>query len=238
MMSSLRGILNYCEMDEDVYTSYISNPMRHIKSIEKDKEEVRQTVFLEDSEVDYLISYLVEKDKLMQALFVSLAYTSVARRAELLQVEKHSFLNDDSFMTNKIVGKGGKQFNLFYDKRTKLLAQEYLAQRTDDLDTLWITNKLDPRPISYESLHAWCVTFRAILENKFDKPMPISAHDFRHSGLENYKSSSHHSLQYMGVDSLDLNTLKILSNHDSISTTEAYLRNRDNEILAQLFDTN
>lgn len=235
VMSSLRGILQYCEDDTDIYDSYIQNPMRKIKSIERDKEEIREGVFLEDKEVDYLISYLVSHNKLQQALYVSLSYSSAGRRNEVLQVTKQSFLEDGVHKTNKIRGKGGKQFNLMYDKRTKLLAQEYLAERTDDLDTLWITNKNDPRPISYESLHAWCISFRAILENEFDKPLPISAHDFRRSALENYENSTHHSLQYMNIDKLDLNTLKILAHHDSVQTTEGYLRDKSSDILDNLF---
>lgn len=235
MMSSLRGILQYCEDDTDIYDSYIQNPMRKIKSIEKDKEEIREGVFLEDKEVDYLISYLVSHNKLQQALYVSLSYSSAGRRNEVLQVTKQSFLDDTVNKTNKIQGKGGKQFNLMYDKRTKLLAQKYLSQRDDDLETLWITNKNDPRPISYESLHAWCISFRAILENEFDKSLPISAHDFRRSALENYENSTHHSLQYMNIDKLDLNTLKILAHHDSVQTTEGYLRDKSSDILDNLF---
>ena len=39
----------------------------------------------------------------------------------------------------------------------------------------------------------------------------------------------------MGKDRLDINTLRILANHEDISITQSYLRNKDNDLLEDLF---
>lgn len=63
----------------------------------------------------------------------------------------------------------------------------------------------------------------------------LNSHSFRHSSLENYENGTHHSLRYIGVDKMDIKELKVLANHSDTSTTERYLKNRDNERLQSLF---
>lgn len=61
VQSSIRNLLQFAEDDEEIYEDYEVNPMRKIKSVEK--EPVREIVFLTDEQVTYLIDYLLEKGK-------------------------------------------------------------------------------------------------------------------------------------------------------------------------------
>lgn len=101
VQSSIRNLLQFAEDDEEIYEDYEVNPMRKIKSVEK--EPVREIVFLTDEQVTYLINYLLEKGKTQKALFVSFAYDSVARRNEISQVQKYSFQDITKSSTNEVV---------------------------------------------------------------------------------------------------------------------------------------
>ena len=235
VQSSLRNLLEFVVDDEDEYEDYYRNPMKKIKSVEKNP--TREIVFLEDSEVDYLIDYLLEKEKYQKALYVSLSYDSAGRRNEIAQVEKFSFLDDNKNTTNEVIGKRSKKFTLMYSKRTRDIANKWLEERgEDDVDSLWVSYyNGEPRPLRYETLYQWAVSFRSILESEYDKDLPLNPHSFRHSALENYENGTHHTLIYLGEEKLDINTLRILANHNDISITQSYLKDKDSEVLNDLF---
>ena len=235
VQSSLRNLLEFVVDDEDEYEDYYQNPMKKIKSIEKNP--TREIVFLEDKEIDYLLNYLIEHNKIQKALYVSLSYDSAGRRNEIIQVEKYSFLDDEKSTTNEVVGKRSKKFTLMYSNRTKEIAKEWLEERgEDDIDSLWVSYyNGEARPLRYETLYAWAISFRSILESEYDKDLPLNPHSFRHSSLENYENGTHHTLKYLGEDRLDINTLRILANHNDISITQSYLKDKDSEVLNDLF---
>ena len=235
MQSSLRNILEYCEMDDDDYKDYTRNQMKGIKSLEK--KEVREIFFLTDDQITYLIDYYINKKDYQKALYISLSYDSAARRGEIAQVEKHSFMNRENSNTNIVTGKGDKTFILFYMERTKDIAEKYLEQRGDDnIDSLWITGKGEnKRPIKYSSLYDWVVSFRKVLNKEYKEEIDLNPHSFRHSSLEAYNNGTHYNLQFMNKDSLSINELQLLANHSSIDITQSYLKNKDEEILQGLF---
>lgn len=235
VQSSLRNLLEFVVDDEDEYEDYYQNPMKKIKSIEKNP--IREIVFLEDKEIDYLLNYLIEHNKIQKALYVSLSYDSAGRRNEIIQVEKYSFLDDEKSTTNEVVGKRSKKFTLMYSNRTKEIAKKWLEERgEDDIDSLWVSYyNGEARPLRYETLYAWAISFRSILESEYDKDLPLNPHSFRHSSLENYENGTHHTLKYLGEDRLDINTLRILANHNDISITQSYLKDKDSEVLNDLF---
>lgn len=235
VQSSLRNLLEFVVDDEDEYEDYYQNPMKKIKSIEKNP--TREIVFLEDKEIDYLLNYLIEHNKIQKALYVSLSYDSAGRRNEIIQVEKYSFLDDEKSTTNEVVGKRSKKFTLMYSNRTKEIAKKWLEERgEDDVDSLWVSySNGEARPLRYETLYAWAISFRSILESEYDKDLPLNPHSFRHSSLENYENGTHHTLKYLGEDRLDINTLRILANHNDISITQSYLKDKDSEVLNDLF---
>ena len=235
VQSSLRNLLEFVVDDEDEYEDYYQNPMKKIKSIEKNP--TREIVFLEDKEIDYLLNYLIEHNKIQKALYVSLSYDSAGRRNEIIQVEKYSFLDDEKSTTNEVVGKRSKKFTLMYSNRTKEIAKKWLEERgNDDIDSLWVYYyNGEARPLRYETLYAWAISFRCILESEYYKDFPLNPHSFRHSSLENYENGTHHTLKYLGEDRLDINTLRILANHNDISITQSYLKDKDSEVLNDLF---
>ena len=235
VQSSLRNLLEFVVDDEDEYEDYYQNPMKKIKSIEKNP--TREIVFLEDKEINYLLNYLIEHNKIQKALYVSLSYDSAGRRNEIIQVEKYSFLDDEKSTTNEVVGKRSKKFTLMYSNRTKEIAKKWLEERgEDDIDSLWVSYyNGEARPLRYETLYAWAISFRSILESEYDKDLPLNPHSFRHSSLENYENGTHHTLKYLGEDRLDINTLRILANHNDISITQSYLKDKDSEVLNDLF---
>lgn len=233
--SSIRNLLAFAEDDEEEYPDYLQNPMKKIKSIPK--LEVKEVVFIEDYQVTFLLDYLIKKEQYQKALYLSLSYDSAGRRNEIWQVEKHSFLQDGVFKTNSVTGKRAKVFPLMYSKRTQKIARQWLEQRGEDsIDSLWVTGKdKDKRALGYDALYNFAISFRAILESEYDEDIPLTSHSIRHFSLENYQNSTHHALQYMGKENLDLNTLRILANHNDISITQSYLKNKDSEILSELF---
>ena len=235
VQSSIRNLLQFAEDDEDDWGDYESNPMRKIKSIEK--APVREIVFLTDEQITFLINYLLEKGKTQKALYVSLSFDSTARRNEVIQVEKYSFMDESLSKTNVVQGKRSKMFALMYSNRTKEIAKKWLEERgEDDIDSLWVSYyNGEARPLRYETLYAWVVSFRSILEAKYDEDLPIFPHVFRHSAAECYTDGTHYALSEMGRDKLEISELKILMRHENIDITNSYLKNKDDEILESLF---
>ena len=235
IQSSIRNLLQFAEDDEDDWGDYESNPMRKIKSVEK--QPVKDIVFLTDEQVTFLIDYLLEKGKTQKALYVSLSYSSAGRRNEVVQVRKDGFLENGVHKTLAVTGKRGKKFPLMYDDRTKDIAKQWLEERgEDDVDSLWISYyNGQPRPLQYETLYQWAISFRSILEAEYDEEIPLNPHSFRHSSLQNLEDGTSSVLKFLGKDKLDINTLRILANHSDISTTQGYLKNKDEEILDGLF---
>lgn len=230
---SLRNMLEYCVEDDDYYEDYEINVMKSIKGMQK--EDVREIHFLTDDQVVGMIDYLVERKKYQKALYLTVSYESAGRRNEIFQIEKENFLENK--FTNEVIGKRAKKFKLLYFNKSRELAKLYFDQRgEDDLPELWTIGRGDKiRPAKYETLYQWTVSFRDILEKTSGDKADINPHSFRHTSLTNYNNGTHYVLKELGVEKLDLNVLKALANHSDISTTESYLPNRDEEMLAEAF---
>src|SRR5699024_11868025 len=112
-----------------------------------------------------------------------------------------------------------------YMNRTRELAKEHLRQRgEDDIDSLWVSYyNGKARALTYETLYAWAVSFRSILEDKYNEDIPLNPHSFRHTSLENYENGSHLNLKDMGKDSLTIDELRMLANSEDISITASHL---------------
>lgn len=230
---SLRNLLEYCVEDDDYYEGYEINVMKSIKGLQK--EEVREIHFLTDEEIVLIMDHLVKLKKYQKALYLAISYESAGRRNEIFQIKKQNFTTNK--MTNEVIGKRAKKFKLLYFNKSRELAELYMEQRgEDDLLELWTTGKGDKRiAAKYETLYQWTVSFRDILEKKTGIRTDINPHSFRHTSLNNYNNGTHYVLKELGVEKLDLKILKALANHSDISTTEGYLPNRDEEMLAEAF---
>lgn len=226
--SSVRNLLEYaCVSDE---YSYQNNEMAHIKGLRK--EPVREIVFLTDKQVNILIDELLKRKHFQKALWVSLAYDSAARRAELHQVQKEGFL--DNNQTNVVVGKRSKKFRLIYFNRTKILFALWMRQRgEDDIPSLWVTGKGEnKKPMSYTTMYGFVDEFRKILKKRTGEDILLNEHSFRHSAATNYENGTHFVLREIGKDKLDLRLLQTLMHHSDVGTTQNYLKDDSEERLA------
>lgn len=226
--SSLRNLLEFACISEDY--DYEVNAMQHIRGLQK--EPVREIVFLTDQQVNILIDELLKRKHYQKALFVSLAYDSAGRRNELHQVKKNNFLENNQ--TNTVIGKRGKKFKLIYFNRTKIIYKLWTKQRgEDDLDTLWVSGKdSHKRPMTYTAMYGFVDEFREILKTRTGEDVPLNEHSFRHSSLQAYSDSTHHTLKELNKEGLDIRMLQALAHHESSQTTEGYLQDNSQEQLA------
>src|SRR5699024_12494032 len=123
-----------------------------------------------------------------------------------------------------------------YSNRTKDIAKKWLEERgEDDIDSLWVSYyNEEARPLRYETLYAWVVSFRSILEDKYDEDFPIFPHVFSHSAAECYTDGTNYALSEMGRDKLEISELQILMRHENIDINNSYLNNIDVEILERM----
>lgn len=231
LMSAVRSMLTFAEEDEDY--DYDLNYASKVKGLPK--ESVRDIQFLTDEQVSKIRDYLKKHEEYQKMVLLDLAYDSAGRRNELSQVCKEGLL--DKNFTNTVIGKRGKKFPLIYFSRTKESLKLWLDQRgEDDIESLWVIGKGEnKKEASYETLYDWFIYMAKVLEKLEDKATPFNAHSFRHSALENLGNGTHYVLREIGKEKLELNELKVYAHHSDVSTTSSYLKNDENNILAQTF---
>lgn len=230
IMSCCKSLLNYIA-DDDEY-DYDSNQAAKVKGLHKDK--VREIIFLEDEVIQKLFDKFMEEKRYREATLLGLAYDSAGRKGELSQVLKQS-ITDDRNSTNIVVGKGGKKFPLIYFDLTKKAAKEYLNQRGEDgIDALFIT--ADKRVARKEILYNWVVGWRKDLKELTGKDYNINVHSLRHSCLQNMSNGTHYVCRNSNIGNISLEKLKIIANHNDISTTAGYLKDNSKDELEDLFN--
>ena len=101
--------------------------------------------------------------------------------------------------------------------------------------SLWIVGKGEnKKPASYETLYNWVQDFVKLYKELFGKELKFNAHSFRHSALESLSTGDHYVCKKLNKK-FDLQELKLLAHHSDISTTDSYLKNKDDEMLAEAF---
>lgn len=233
LMSALRSMLAYASDEEDYEDELEINYAQKVKGLQKEK--VREIVFLEDEEIEYIYSRLMEKSKYQQALLISLMYDSAGRRNECYQIEKN-FGEVDKNFTNTVTGKRNKKFRLLYRTRTRETYKILMEHRKDDCPYLWTTRQNgEIVQASYETLYAWVISWRKILAEKFEYK-EFNPHSFRHSALENYADGSHYVCrEHLDGKALTLDQLKLLAHHEDVSTTMSYLKDKGEDELLSAF---
>lgn len=228
MLSTTRNLLNF-GMDEEDYEEEFenckANPSR-IKGMQKEK--VREIIFLTDEEILKIYNHLMDNEEYSQALLCALMYDSACRRNEVFQVKRSDLSIDGKLTKSDVVGKRGKKFKLLYNELTIKAFKKLEETRTDDFDTPWLT--ISGNPASYETLYAWVVSWRKILDNTKE----FNAHSWRHSALTNLENGTHYIARKLGKK-FELKELQILAHHEDISVTDSYIKNRDEEILLSAF---
>lgn len=236
---SLRNFLEYLTSDEDIIEDYEVeiNYMSKIKGLVK--EEVREIVFLTDEEIQAIIKRLVKDKEYQKALLIALSYESGGRRNEIYQVTKDSLMDESNNKTNEVVGKRGKRFELRYFSKTKEIFKLYLDQRGNDNEPyLWYKKEGEEvSEIGYTTLYQWVVDARNIYQEIYGTRKLFNNHSFRHANAENLLNGTHYILKELGRDSLDLGEIKLLLHHQSTTTTETYVIDRDEIKEEELFGT-
>lgn len=231
--SSLRNLLNFLAEDDDIYDEYEMNAMQYIKGVPQ--ETIREIIFLSNEQVEMLVNELINREKYKIAMFVSLAYDSVGRKAEIAQVTRESFEGDGN-QTNEVIGKRAKRFKLRYFSRTKDIYDKYIKEKDMISGPLfYYYSKGEITPLDSDSYYPWCIKCRQILEELTGEYLFFNVHSFRHSGLENYNNGTHYALKELGKEKFDVQELKLLANHADIATTQGYLKDKDLEMENSLF---
>lgn len=232
LMSALRSMLEYASNEEDYEDEIEINYASKVKGLSK--ESVREIFFLSDDKIETMYNHLVKENKLQKACYLAMLYDTAARRNEIHQIEKTNLL--ESNFTNKVVGKRGKVFTLMYFDRSKEAIKAWLEQRgEDDIKSLWVVGKGEnKRPASYVTLYNWVQDFVELYEELFEEKIQFNAHSFRHSALESLSTGEHYICKKLNKK-FDLQDLKLLAHHSDISTTDSYLKNKDDEKLAEAF---
>lgn len=233
LMSAVRSMLSFIEDDDDY--DYTINQASKIKGLAR--EPVKEIYFLTDNQVKKLYNELIRREKYLHALYLSLSYDSAGRRNECYQVLKDGLLERN--FTNKVTGKRGKNFRLLYFDRTKEALKLYLDYRgNDEIPELWVLkNEKDKKyVIKYNTLYKYIVEMANILEEVEGKHIPFNPHSLRHSSLENFNNGSHYMCKKLNKKKgFSLEELKVFANHSSTQTTEGYLKNKDSDILENMF---
>lgn len=232
LMSALRSMLEFASNEEDYEDDIEINYAAKVKGLSK--ESVREIFFLSDEKIEKMYNYLKENKEYQKACYLAMLYDTAGRRNEIHQIKKDGLLENN--FTNKVVGKRGKVFTLIYFDRSKEAIELWLNQRgEDDIESLWVVGNEDQRrPASYVTLYNWVQDFVKLHEQLFGEKVQFNAHSFRHSALESLSTGDHYLCKKLNKK-FDLQELKLLAHHSDISTTDGYLKNKDDEQLAQAF---
>lgn len=231
LLAPLKGMLEYATNEEDYEDDIEINYASKVKGVQKEK--TRDIVFLSDDEVDIIYTELMNKKKYSQALLCALMYDSAARRKEAYQIKRFDLSVDGKISESYVIGKRGKKYRPIYHDKTRL-AYAHLIETIDEKEpNIWLTR--NNKFASYESLYAWVVAWRKILEKSTGEYKEFNPHSFRHSALENYNDGTHYALRKTGRK-LSLEKLQILANHSDISTTQSYLKDKSEDTLLDEFE--
>lgn len=230
MLSAMRSMLTFAEEDDDYEDDIKINYAAKVKGIAN--EDVREIVFLEMEEVDIMRNYFIKNEMWFEAALISILIDTGARKNEVKQIEKDSVTSDGKF-TNVVVGKRNKKFRLLYNKYSKESVGKYLEMRgQDDIKSLWVKNgKVFDEDDIYYTVCSW----RKILFEETGVFKNFNVHSFRHSTAELLKTGEHYICKGLGDKKFDINEIRLLLNHESIATTEGYLKDRSEEELLNAF---
>ena len=227
LMSALRSMLEYASNEEDYEDDIEINYASKVKGLQKEK--VREIVFLEDSEVEFIIDTLIKKGLLSQALLCAFLYDSCGRKNEIYQVKRSDISLDSNICKSYVIAKRGKKYRPLYNDLTKRVFKLFDEKMPKDNDCLWLT--YDGKPASYETIYSWVVSWRDILEDKKE----FNVHSFRHSCCENLLNGTHYLCKKAGRK-FELEQVQLLMNHSDISTTMSYAKDKSEEELLKAFD--
>ena len=235
LMSAVRTLLEFASNEDDYEDEFQVNYASKIKGLQK--ENVRDIVFLNWEQIKWLYDELLNRQRFVEALLLALAIDSAGRKNELFQVKKNSITMKGNF-TNEVIGKRGKKFKLMYNELTKEAYTYFMDWRgEDDLEELWVIkdNEGNVRPVAVSTLYNWVRSWREILDSEFDNiEGELNVHSLRHIALELLSTGEHYICKSLDKK-FELSELKLLAHHNDISTTDSYLKPKDEDLLLEAF---
>lgn len=230
LLSAMRSMLAFAEEDDEYEDDIEVNYAAKVKGIKN--EDVREIIFLEMEEIDILRNYFIEKEMWFEATLISMLIDTGARKNEIKQIEKDTVTPEGKF-TNIVVGKRNKKFRLLYNRYTKETVVKYLEQRGEDnIKSLWVKNG---KVVDEDDLYYIVCSWREILFSLTGTFKKFNVHSFRHSAAELLRTGEHYICKQMNDKKFELNEIRLLLNHESVATTEGYLKDRSEEELLNAF---
>jgi len=176
LKAAISSMSNYIEsILDDVYEGY-RNIVNKIPA--PPKQEVRDKTVLSDEQVDYLLDYLVKKEKYQQACALALAVASGSRKQELLRF-KVSFFTDENIKYGALYKTPEKIKTKGRSSRGKMLYRYVLVSKFKPYFDLWMKQREELgiqgeelfwnkrngvwKPGDISLLNSWANTFSNIL---------------------------------------------------------------------------
>ena len=238
--STLRMLMLFAEEDPEyskgLDKQFISCGSK-VKGLPKQPVRDESMFFMSYDLIIKIRDKLLEENNVQGALIHMMLYESACRRNELVQIKKDGLLNSN--WTNEVIGKGRKKFKLTYQNDIKPLIKQWLDSRDDDCPYLFVkTRNNQTEPMTAEDIYTFVSTkVREIATEIEQKDNGYTCHSYRHSRLNNLLHGT--DLSYVDKDGkpkkMDINDLKLLANHNDISTTSGYVQTSSTEVLNELF---
>lgn len=236
LKATVNSMLTYCEEDDEY--NYDINYAKKVKGLPRERVKTNDDdFFFTFKEFIAVRDRLVEMGDLQTAVLWSLSYDSAGRRNEIYQVKKTGLL--DGNKTNVVRGKRGKTFPLVYLNDTKELIRQYLEERgDDDIESLWINghgkNKVE---VTKDALYNRILKCSKILSEIRGEEVNIFPHSIRHSRLECLSTGQDERLKNPdGTNKVfDLDHVRVVAHHTDVGTTQGYLKNKDEDVINDMF---
>lgn len=217
---SLRSFLKYLAK-QDVQTLAS-------EKIDLPKFEPRKISFLEASELEDLLNSVKGAclaDKRDRAI-LELLFSTGLRLSELAGLDKDEVNFERGEM--RVVGKGRKERIVFLSDSAKLAASDYLADRHDDDDALFIRHSLNADQVGDEDSRRLSVRGIERVVDKYARraglTKKISPHVLRHSFATD-----------LLINGADIRSVQAMLGHSSIQTTQIYTH-ITNQQLKEVYD--
>ncbi len=175
------------------------DPTLRLKNLKVNKKTLRKPLSAEELEI-VRNNCETLREKTIVEFFVSTG----CRLSEVLNVKISELnWNNNSLI---VLGKGNKERRVYFSVKCKLLLQEYIQERSDNYDILFISEKGSNKKLGKSGIEK---IFRRISDNAGVKVTP---HKLRHTFASHAKARG-----------MDMSTIQNLLGHESIATTEIYV---------------
>lgn len=175
------------------------------------KKEKRLTKSLNIEELELIReSCTTIREKTMVEIF----YATGCRLAEIHNIDRFNDINWND-MTIKVIGKGNKERMVHFGYKARFYLNKYMKSRNDNDPSLFITIRKPYRKLSMRGIQREI----KVIAKRSGIVKPLHPHIFRHS-----------LCSLMVENGAELNAVKELMGHGSVSTTQGYIHISDEHV--------